>query len=78
MPFFLRGSKFCGRIFTPGGVAHDPNRIKSLVSMPSPATAAELMQSDNGRSVDEQVNSEFQRDCNAAASYLREGNEMPN
>ena len=37
-------AKFCGRIFTEGGVSHDPVRIKALLEIPSPTTAQELQQ----------------------------------
>ena len=41
---FLREVKFCGRIFSPQGVRHDPNRIAALTEMPIPKKANELQQ----------------------------------
>ena len=35
-------TKFCGRIISPKGIEHDPERIEALVSMSEPKTAAEL------------------------------------
>src|SRR6185503_9096590 len=41
---FLRKAKFCGRIFSPNGVSHDPVRIEALSSMKEPTRASELQQ----------------------------------
>ena len=41
---FLQEAKFCGRIFTPGGVKHDPDRITALTGIPQPRTARDLQQ----------------------------------
>ena len=41
---FLRQVKFCGRIFRPEGVSHDPNRVKALCAMNIPEKANELQQ----------------------------------
>ena len=40
----VREVKFCGRIFRPEGVSHDPNRIKALCAMNIPEKANELQQ----------------------------------
>ena len=39
-----RKAKFCGRIFSPSGVSHDPERIKTLSYMKEPIRASELQQ----------------------------------
>jgi hypothetical protein len=41
---FTRKAKFCGRIFTPDGVSHDPDRIEALLAIPQPQTARDLQQ----------------------------------
>ena len=41
---FANSVKFCGKIFSANGIEQDPERIKSLVSMPTPNNAAELQQ----------------------------------
>ena len=41
---FLKEVKFCGRIFGPTGVRHDPRRIAALTEMPIPTRANELQQ----------------------------------
>jgi hypothetical protein len=41
---FQRKAKFCGRIFSPSGVSHDPERIKALSNMKEPTRASELQQ----------------------------------
>lgn len=41
---YMRSVKFCGKIFCADGIAQDPERIKSLSTMPAPKTAAELQQ----------------------------------
>ena len=41
---FTRSVKFCGRIFTPAGVRHDPVRIEALQAIPQPRTARDLQQ----------------------------------
>jgi len=41
---FLREVKFCGRIFRPDGVSHDPNRVKALCAMNVPEKENELQQ----------------------------------
>ena len=40
----LEEAKYCGRVYAAGTVRHDPSRIQSLVQMPTPTTAADLMQ----------------------------------
>ncbi len=42
--FFTKEALWCGKIFSSMGVEHHPARIQGLVNMPSPTTAAELMQ----------------------------------
>ncbi|CEO95672.1 hypothetical protein PBRA_009680 [Plasmodiophora brassicae] len=42
--FFLRKVKFAGRIFTPEGTTHDPERIRALQEMQTPRTARDLQQ----------------------------------
>jgi len=41
---FTRRVKFCGRIFSPDGVGHDPDRIEALLAIPQPQTARDLQQ----------------------------------
>ena len=41
---FTRRAKFCGRIFTPDGIRHDPDRIEALLANPQPQTARDLQQ----------------------------------
>ena len=41
---FATKIRFCGKIFSKEGIAHDPERISSLVNMSPPTTAAELQQ----------------------------------
>lgn len=41
---FLREAKFLGRIFTPKGVHHDPERVNALVNASEPTNAGELQQ----------------------------------
>ena len=41
---FQKQAKFCGRIFSPNGVSHDPERIQALSSMKEPTRASELQQ----------------------------------
>ncbi len=42
--FYTTEALWCGKIFTSKGVDHHPARIQGLVNMPTPNTAAELMQ----------------------------------
>ncbi|XXQ36816.1 Integrase catalytic domain-containing protein [Plasmodiophora brassicae] len=41
---FTTEVRFCGRIFTPEGVRHDPARIEALMAIPQPRTARDLQQ----------------------------------
>jgi hypothetical protein len=41
---FTHRAKFCGRIFAPDGVGHDPDRIEALLAIPQPQTARDLQQ----------------------------------
>ena len=41
---FTHSAKFCGRIFSPDGVGHDPDRIEALIAIPQPQTARDLQQ----------------------------------
>jgi hypothetical protein len=41
---FQQKAKFCGRIFSPSGVTHDPDRIKALSTMKEPNRANVLQQ----------------------------------
>ena len=41
---YTRRVKFCGRIFSPDGVGHDPDRIAALRAIPQPQTARDLQQ----------------------------------
>jgi hypothetical protein len=41
---FMHSVKFCGKIFSADGIAQDPERVKSLSTMPPPTTAGELQQ----------------------------------
>ena len=42
--FYLLEAKYCGKLYSKNGVRHDPSRIDALVEMPTPHTAADLMQ----------------------------------
>ena len=41
---FANKVKFCGRVFSPEGVEHDPARIEALLNIPQPKTARDLQQ----------------------------------
>ncbi|KAK1930096.1 Transposon Tf2-9 polyprotein [Phytophthora citrophthora] len=41
---FLTEVRWCGRIINKHGIGHDPERIRALREIPTPATAAELQQ----------------------------------
>jgi hypothetical protein len=41
---YTRRVRFCGRIFSPEGVSHDPDRIEALLAIPQPQTARDLQQ----------------------------------
>src|SRR5689334_20868836 len=41
---FTHRVKFCGRIFSPDGIGHDPDRIEALLAIPQPRTARDLQQ----------------------------------
>ncbi|POM60043.1 hypothetical protein PHPALM_31143 [Phytophthora palmivora] len=41
---YTQNAKWCGRVITPDVIAYDPEKIKTLINIPEPQTAAELQQ----------------------------------